>query len=219
MFHDLLNALENTLFMVFISSILTLLLAFPLSLLQVFPKRKNLSSTFFYSALNTIIRLVCAIPYLVIVITLIPVTHWLMGSGTNNFIAIIPLTLVAVPLFTKTCTDALQTVPKGLVDAAISLGATPRHLVQKVLLPEALPDIIYGFSQLLIHLLGFTVMLGVLGTGGIGKLLVERGYQDYHFQYVLFIVLALISVVILIQTLGRFLAYGSFKRLNNPQGS
>ncbi len=215
MFHDLIDALEKTLFMVFTASILTILLGFPLSVVQAFPKSKSGSTAVLHSCIKAIIQLIAAIPYIVIMIALIPIAHWLMGTQHGTVIAVIPLTLASVPLFTKVCMEAFAKIPKGLKEAMVSLGATKRQLLFKVILPEAIPDIIYGFSQVLIQILGFSVVLGVLGAGGIGALLVEKGYKDYQTSYVLGIIVTLIILVIGVQMIGRFLAYGSLKTKAN----
>lgn len=212
MFHDLLNALEVTLFMVFTASILTVLLGFPLSVFQAVSNRNNGRGTILARFLNAIIHLISAIPYIVIMIALIPITHWLMDSHRSSIIALIPLTLASIPLFTKICNEAFSKVPKGLQEAAIVLGATPRQLLFKVLIPESLPAIIHGFCELIIQIIGFTVVIGVLGAGGIGGLLVEKGYQNYQTNYVLAIIVTLVALVLIIQSIGQYLAYGHFKK-------
>lgn len=214
MFHDLLNALEESLFMIFTSSLITILLGFPLSILQALPpSRRNTMSLFFHRFLNSMIPLISAIPYIIILVAIIPFTRWLMKSNAQHasFIAIIPLSLAAFPLFTKICTEALNKVSKQLIETAISLGASPRQIVFKVIIPEALPNIIHGFSQLLIQIIGLSVVVGVLGAGGIGRLLVEKGYQNYQTSYILAILATLMILVLLVQLMGHFLAFGSFK--------
>lgn len=214
MFQDLINALEESLFMIFTTSLTTLLLGFPLSILQAISiQRSNKNHLIAYKILNTSIHLVSAIPYIIILIAIIPFTHWLMGVNARygSFFAVIPLTLAAFPLFTKLCTEALNKIPKSMIETALSLGASPKQVVFKVIIPEALPNIIHGFSQLLIQIIGLTVVVGVLGGGGIGRLLVEKGYRNYEASYVIAILGLLILLVVIVQSLGHFLAYGSFK--------
>lgn len=213
MFQELISGIEETLFMVFCGSLITVLIGFPLSIMNLLPNQNSSAMAgFIHKILDMFIRLVCTIPYIVIMIALIPITHWLMDVQISTIVAVIPISLVGIPLFTKTCSEAFKKVPAGLIDSALSLGASSRQLIMKVLIPEALPNIIYGFSQVLIQLIAFSVIVGVLGAGGIGKLLLEKGYQDYQSAYILPVIFIIVSLVLLIQYMGHFLAFGSFSR-------
>jgi D-methionine transport system permease protein len=214
MFQELINGIEETLFMVFTASLITVLIGFPLSIMTILPL-KNFSriTRISYKLVDIFIRLVCTIPYIVVMIALIPITHWLMDTQISTFAAVIPLSIAGIPLFTKTCVEAFKKIPKGLLDAATSLGANTFQLVVKVLIPESLSNIIYGFTQVLIQLIAFAVIVGVLGAGGIGKLLLEKGYQDYETAYVLPLILTIVMLVTVIQYAGRFLAFGSFTQV------
>ncbi len=212
MLQELLNALEESLFMIFTSSLSVLLLGFPLSILQVLPNPQHKRSRILIQkCLNSLIPVASSIPYIIILIVTIPFTRfWLEANmRQGSFIAIIPLTIAAFPLLTKVCTEAMNRVPKNLSESALSLGASPYQLVFKVLIPEALPNIILGFSQVLTQVIGLTFVVGILGAGGLGKLLVLKGYQQTELSYILAILLTLVALIMIIQYLARFLAYGN----------
>jgi D-methionine transport system permease protein len=215
MFQDLINALEETLFMMFTSSIFAIAFALPLSLVMILPKQhENNIVLWAQKILEVVIHLVCTIPFIVFMILLIPMAHWMIQSEIQNpLIAVVPLTLVAFPLFTEVCRKALKQVPAAVIETALSLGAKPAHLIFKICLPEALPNIIHSFSQVLIQMMGFSIMAGLLGGGGLGRLLLEKGYQNYHGVSVFGIIFTLILLVLFLQAVGHFLAFGSFKRI------
>lgn len=217
MFHELLNALEETLWVVFLSSILAFILGFFLSLLQFLPRQHSILTRTLLPFVNSCIHLICSIPYFIIMIIFFPIMLWLMREFHSQFSTIISLVLVSIPLFTKSCTSSFNRVPKELIEMAYGLGATPRHLIQKILIPESLNDIIFHFSQLLIQLIGLSVLLGLFANEGLGKLLLEKVYQDYQSSYLLGIIVCLAILVIAIQKLGQLLAYGSLKQLDKPQ--
>jgi D-methionine transport system permease protein len=210
MLHDLLNALEETLFMVFSAGLLTWLIGLPLgALLYATKPARFLESKIIYSSLHFLIGTSRSIPYIAFTIALIPLTRMIVGSDEGSLAAIIPLTLAAIPHFAQLCEKALSRVSPGLIEAAKSLSATPLQIIYKILIPEALPNIIQGLTITLVHLIGYSTIAGALGGGGLGYLLIYRGYQNFQPNYVVSTLALLIVLVQIIQLCGNYIASGT----------
>lgn len=216
MLHELLNALEETLFMVFTSGLLTWIIGLPLgALLSVTGSGKFLQSSFIYTLLNLLVRTARSIPYIVFMIATIPLTRMIMGSNEGSIAAVIPLTLASIPYFAQASEKAINKVQPGLVEAAQAIGASPLQIIYKVLIPEALPNIINALTATLIHLIGYSTIAGALGSGGLGYLIIHKGYQAFHTDYVIATVITLIALIQIIQACGNYIAHGSSNRNSN----
>lgn len=147
-----------------------------------------------------------SIPYIILIIALIPMTRLIAGSSIGTAAACVPLSLAAIMLMARVGEEALRTVPKGLIEAAQSMGATRFQIIMKVLLPECLPTLVGGSTLVIINLIGFSAMAGAIGGGGLGDLAIRYGYQRYQTDVVFQIVLILIALVQGIQMLGDGLA-------------
>jgi len=214
MLHELLNALEETLFMVFSSGLLTLLLGLPLGILLAITHpnqslaNSTLANSWLHKSLSALIHVCCSIPYVILMIALIPFTKNLyssISSSDNHCIfALIPLTLATLPLFAHLCGKAISDIPSTLTEVFISMGATPKQILFKVLLPESFANIMQNFLTTLNHLVGYSVIAGVLGCGGLGQLILEKA-SVFQFSGFLVIACSLIAIVLLIQRIGGYL--------------
>jgi D-methionine transport system permease protein len=139
----------------------------------------------------------------------------IVGSAEGAIAAIIPLTLAATPYFALLCEEAIQSVPTGIVETARSIGASPTQIIYKVLLPEALPNIIKGLTSMLVHLVGYSTIAGAIGSGGLGELMIHKGYQTFHWEYVLITVAMMIALVRIIQSCGDYIANGTASSSSN----
>lgn len=215
MFYDLLSALEETLFMVFSAGLLTWIIGLPLGALLAIASRQTTSKLYWiYKLFATLLTTTRQVPYIVLMIALIPLTRFIIGSIEGSVAAIIPLTLAALPTFIQCCEKAIHKVPTGLMEAAKAAGASSWQMVYKVLIPEALPNIIHGLTMTLTHLIGYSTIAGALGGGGFGTLMIYKGYQTFQIEYVLATMFALVALMQIIQTCGYYIANG-----NNKQGS
>jgi D-methionine transport system permease protein len=162
-------------------------------------KNKILSHTadFLVNALRSV-------PYIILVIALIPLTRWIVGTSLGTMAACVPLSLAAILLMARLSEEALRLLPKGLMMAATSMGATRFQMITKILLPEALPSLVSGLTLVIINLIGFSAMAGAVGGGGLGDLAIRYGYQRYNTAMIIEIVALLIILVQLVQMLGNF---------------
>ncbi len=215
MFHTLLNAFQETLFMVLISGFLTVLLGLPLGFL-IFRHQHNYSP--WLKVFKILVHITESTPYVIIILALLPLLQFLMDKTLAKpldpaMVAIIPLTLCAIPYFTRSFVNALHQVPQGLIEVASSMGARPFQILRKVLIPESLAYIIKGLSQTLIQLIGFATLVGALGYGGLGQLVINKGYPSLEIPYLMATLLVLILLVQIIQRSGAFLANGTLKQI------
>jgi len=216
MLHDLFNALEETLFMVFSAGLLTWVIGLPLgALLSVTGPGKFLENSFIHTPLHFIIRTTRSIPYIVFMISIIPFTRLVAGSIEGSVAAVIPLTLASIPYFAQLSEKAISKAPVGLIEAALAIGASPLQIIYKVLIPEALPNIIAALTNTLIHLIGYSTIAGALGGGGLGNLIIDKGYQTFHTNYVIATVIVLVVLVQAIQICGDYIANGSVHKNSN----
>jgi len=207
MFHTLLNALEETLFMVLASGVFTYLLGLPLAILLVVTRPEHLlPNVTIYKMLNSLTQIAQSVPALILVVTLVPLLHVIAGTGKGCVITLIPLTLATIPYFMRLCEDALLTATsKGLIETAIVMNANSFQIIWKILLPEARREILHNLLTCLIHLVGYSTITGVLGGGGLGSLVVHRPLSTLGASTVIAAIITLITIAMLIQTAGQYL--------------
>lgn len=170
-FQDLLlNATCETAYMVLLAAVFTVALGLPVGVL-LFLTRKDgiLPNRTLATVLNTVVNVGRALPFVVLLIALIPFTRLLVGTTLGSTAAIVPITLGAFPFFARIVENALDEVDRGRIEAVVSMGGTLWHIVSRVLLPEALPALIAGITLTIVMLIGFSAMAGVVGGGGLGS--------------------------------------------------
>lgn len=212
-FQDLLlNATYETAYMVLLAAVFTVALGLPVGVL-LFLTRKNgiLPNRTLATVLNTVVNVGRALPFVVLLIALIPFTRLLVGTTLGSTAAIVPITLGAFPFFARIVENALDEVDRGRIEAVVSMGGNLWHIVSRVLLPEALPALIAGITLTIVMLIGFSAMAGVVGGGGLGDLAIRYGYQRFDNQIMAATIVVLLVMVQLIQKIGdrivRSLAY------------
>ncbi|WP_337010650.1 methionine ABC transporter permease [Pantoea sp. AS142] len=208
----LLNATGETLYMVFLAALFTVAIGLPVGVLLFLTRPKGILPNRAISLLlNTLVNTGRALPFVVLLIALIPFTRLLVGTTLGSTAAIVPITLGAFPFFARIVENALDEVDRGRIEAVVSMGGTLWHIVSRVLLPEALPALVAGITLTIVMLIGFSAMAGVVGGGGLGDLAIRYGYQRFDNQIMAATIVVLLALVMLIQKLGdrlvRSLAY------------
>ena len=160
--------------------------------------------------LSAIVNCVRSIPFIILMVAIIPFTRLIVGSSIGTTAAIVPLIIASIPLIARLVETSLREVPYGLIEAALSMGATPYQIIRRVLLPEAMPSIVAQLTTVIIVLIGESAMAGAVGGGGLGDLAIRYGYQRFNPEVMLATVIVLIVLVQVIQFLGNMLA----KKLN-----
>lgn len=207
----LLDSLLETCYMVAISTFLSTLLGLPLGvILTVTDKGHILENRTLNNILGNIVNATRSVPFIILMVAIIPLTRILVGTSIGTTAAIVPLTISATPFIARIIEGALKEVEYGVIEAAQAMGATPLQIIKKVLLPEALPAIVLGITLAIISLIGYSAMAGALGGGGLGDLAIRYGYQRFRIDIMIITVVILIVQVQLVQSCGDYLA----KRFN-----
>ncbi|MCU1716696.1 methionine ABC transporter permease [Pseudomonas sp. 5P_3.1_Bac2] len=203
----------DTLLMVGVSSLIALLLGIPLAVFLVTSERGGIfAAPKWNQLLGSIVNLFRSIPFLILMVALIPFTRLIVGTTYGVWAAVVPLTIAATPFFARIAEVSLREVDHGLIEAAQAMGCRRWHIVWHVLLPEALPGIVGGFTITLVTMINSSAMAGAIGAGGLGDLAYRYGYQRFDSQVMLTVIVALVALVCLIQYGGDRLAKGLNKR-------
>lgn len=199
----LLLSLWQTVQMVAVSAAIAALLGIPLGvLLLTTDKGHILENLSLNRILGAIVNATRSVPFIILMVAIIPLTRLLVGTSIGTVAAIVPLTLAAIPFVGRLMEGALREVDYGLIEAAQSMGASPWEIIRKVLLPEALPAVVSGLTITVVSLIGFSAMAGVIGGGGLGDLAIRFGYQRFRPDVMAATVVILIIMVQAVQIFG-----------------
>ena len=202
----ILPSLLATVKMLIISGLLSVFFGFFVGVILLVTDKNGLKpNKFIYQILDIIVSIVRSFPFIILIISIIPVTRFLTGSSIGETAAIVPLTVAATPFMARIFQSSLKEVDPELIEAAKSFGASNVQIIWKVMLVEAIPSIISGISLGIINLLGATAMAGAVGAGGLGATSLTYGYQNFNYKIMYSIVAVLILLVVLIQFLGDLL--------------
>lgn len=203
MINMLLTATVETLYMVGISVVVAEILGLPLGIWLVTSEKGGiLENVWHHKVLGTIVNVGRSIPFIILLVAIIPFTRLVVGTSIGTAAAIVPLTVAAIPFVARVVESSLKEVDSGVVEAAQAMGASPRQIIYKVLLPEALPGLILGFILTAVNLVGYSAMAGTVGGGGLGDLAIRYGYQRFRGDVMLFTVIILVVLVQLLQMIG-----------------
>ncbi len=199
----LLTATWQTLYMVAIAYAVGFALGIPLGVILHTTKKEGLLENLpLNRALGAVVNIGRSVPFLVLMVAIIPVTKLIVGTFIGTTAAIVPLTIGAIPFVARLIESALLEVPTGLVEAAQSMGATPLQIIRKVLLPEALPTILNSVTITLVTLVSYSAMAGTVGGGGLGDVAIRYGFHRYDITIMAVTVVMLIVLVQIIQSIG-----------------
>ncbi|PIJ50199.1 metal ABC transporter permease [Erwinia sp. OLTSP20] len=199
----MINATLETLYMVALAALFTLIIGLPIGVLLFLTRQNGLWPQRSLAALlNGVVNLGRALPFVILLIALIPFTRLIVGTSLGSSAAVVPITLGAFPFFARIVESALDEVDRGRIEAVASMGATLWQIVSRVLLPEALPALVAGMTLTIVMLIGFSAMAGVVGGGGLGDLAIRYGYQRFDNNLMAGTVVVLLLLVMLVQKLG-----------------
>src|ERR1700692_11951 len=206
----------DTLVMVGLSGLFGTLVGLPLG---IFLATSRANELFPAPAANRILGLIVnatrSTPFIILVVAIVPLTRFIAGTSIGTRAAIVPLTIAAIPFIARVVEAAIREVDQGLVEAARAFGASPLQIVQKVLLPEAMPAVTLALTLTTVSLLGFSAMVGAVGGGGLGDLGIRYGYQRFMPEMMLAVVVVLIALVQTVQTVGDYFAKRVNRRLRH----
>lgn len=204
---QLIQALYETLHMVTMSLIFGTLIGLPLGILLVITRKNGIwENPFIYHSINPIINILRSIPFIILLIAIVPLTKLIAGTSIGTTAAIVPLTIYVAPYLARLIENSLLEVGDGIIEAAEAMGATPFQIIRHFLLPESFSSLILTITTAIIGLIGATAMAGAVGGGGIGDLALVYGYQRFDNIAILITVVILVVLVQIIQPIGNYLA-------------
>lgn len=207
MFNEFLLATWQTIYMTLVSGFIAVIFGIPLGVILLTTRQKNiLENRFCNKTLAAITNGVRSIPFIILLVAIIPFTRLITGTSIGTTAAIVPLSIAAIPFVGRIVETALNEVSGGLIETGLAIGATPLQIIIKILIPEALPNIINGITITLINLIGYSAMAGAVGGGGLGDLAIRYGYQRFEVNIMLATIIVLIVLVQLLQLSGDYLA-------------
>ena len=203
---DIWQATLDTLVMLGLSLLLTIIIGVPLGVLLFLTDRGQISEHGWLNrALGGLVNVLRSIPFVILLIVMIPLTLLIVGTSLGVAGAIPPLVVGATPFYARLVEQALREVPRATIEATQAMGASRLQIVAKALLPEALPGLVSGATVTAVALVSFTAMAGVVGAGGLGDLAIRYGYQRFQPDVMIVTVVLLVVLVQLIQTGGDLL--------------
>ncbi|WP_423063064.1 methionine ABC transporter permease [Candidiatus Paracoxiella cheracis] len=203
----IIDAFWQTLEMVFISGVIAVLIGLPLGVI-LFTTQKNqlLARPNLHRILAAIVNAMRSIPFIILMVAIIPLTRFIVGTSIGTIAAIVPLSLSAIPFFARLTETALSEVSSGLIEASQAMGASPFQIIYKVLIPEALPNLVRSITLMAVTLVGYSAMAGAVGGGGLGDLAIRYGYERFEVNVMIITVVVLIALVQLMQYSGDWIA-------------
>jgi len=203
MINLLLRSLWETVLMTAASGLISLVAGLPLGLALVLTNRGGIAENLWINRiLGAVINGFRSVPFIILLVALIPLTRLIVGTAIGTWAAIVPLAIAATPYYARIAEVSLREVDRGLIDAVRAMGGNRWTIIREVLVPEALPGIVAGFTVTLVTLIGASAMAGAIGAGGLGDLAIRYGYQRFETTVMVAVVAVLIVLVCGIQWLG-----------------
>lgn len=201
------NATFETVEMVIISGLFAVAIGLPLGVYLFITRSPHLfEKPVINKLLSIIVNIIRSIPFIILLVAITPLTRLIVGTSIGTVAAMVPLAISAIPFFARIVESALSEVPAGLIEAALSMGASIKQIVVKILIPESMPALIRGITLMLITLVGYSAMAGAIGGGGLGNLAIMYGYERFEINIMIATVMILIIMVQLFQWAGDQLA-------------
>jgi D-methionine transport system permease protein len=204
---QILQALWETIYMTGASFVFALIIGFPLGILLVVTRKGHLlQNEPFFKVLNVVINIFRSVPFIILMVAIIPLTRLIVGTSIGTAAAIVPLVFYAGPYIARLIENSLLEVDHGVIEAAQAMGATPLQIIFRFLIPEALSSLVLALTIAIVGLIGASAMAGAIGGGGLGDLAITYGYQRFDTM-VMFITVAILVVLVQgVQSTGNILS-------------
>ena len=208
-------AVWETFYATVLSTLLAMLIGLPLGVLVVTGEKGGVLPLpgWLLRVLNILINLLRSVPFLILMIAVIPLSRVIMGTSIGTLASIVPLVVASFPFVSRLVESSLREVDSGVIEAAQSMGATPFQIITKVLVPESLPSLISNMTIALTTILGYSAMAGIIGGGGLGQIAINYGYYRYKYLIMAVATALLVVLVQVFQSVGTRLAARCDKRL------
>lgn len=197
------NGIKETLYMTVVSTVIAYLAGIPLGVVSFVTDRQGICrNRVIHFIVGIFINLVRSVPFLILLVAIIPFTRLVVGTMIGSTATIVPLVVAAAPYVARMAESSLKEVNPGVVEAAVSMGSTRFQIIYKVLLPEAAPSLLVGSLISMATILGYSAMAGFVGGGGLGAIAINYGYYRYQTDIMLITVAFLVLIVQLFQEVG-----------------
>ena len=208
-------AMWETLYSTLLATFFAIVIGLPLGVILVTGESKGIRPlpAPVMSFLNVLLNLLRSVPFIILMVMIIPLTRLIIGTSVGTVASIVPLTVAAFPFMARLVESSLREVNPNIIEAAQSMGASTLQIVTRVMLPESVPSLITNFTLAITTIMGYTAMSGAVGGGGLGKLALAYGYQRYRFAVLYLAVIVLVIITQVIQSFGTWLARQCDKRL------
>lgn len=210
-------AIWETVYVTVLATVFSVLIGLPLGVLLVVGEKGGVMPlpSWLMQTLNIIINLLRSVPFLILMILVIPLTRLIVGTVVGTTASIVPLVIAAFPFVARLAESSLREVNPNIIEMAQSMGASPVQIIVKVMIPESIPSLISGATIAITTILGYSAMSGIIGGGGLGKIAINYGYYRYKYLIMIAAVVLLILLVQIFQSVGTRLAAKADKRLKN----
>lgn len=215
--NEFLFATWETIYVTIVSTLFAIILGLPLGILLVVGEKNGVLPLpkAFMKILGTVINLLRSVPFLILMIMVVPLTRLIVGTSVGTTASIVPLVIAAFPFIARLSESSLREINPNIIEAAQSMGATPFQIIMKVMIPESIPSLISNGTIAITTILGYSAMSGIIGGGGLGKIAINYGYYRYKYLVMFAAVILLIILVEIFQSTGTKISQKSDKRLKN----
>ncbi|MCP8617252.1 methionine ABC transporter permease [Salirhabdus salicampi] len=197
------KAIIETFIMVGFSILAAVLIGLPVgTLLFLCRKGKILENQFVFSSLNLLVNIIRSFPFLLLVVFLIPFTRIIVGTAIGTAAATVPLSIIAIAHYSRLVEQSLLDVPKGVIEAAVSMGASMKEIIFKFLYVEARSGLVFGLTTSIVSFISYSTIMGVVGGGGIGDFAIRYGYQQFKTDLMFYMIIIMVIIVQFIQFTG-----------------
>ena len=211
------GSLWETVYATLLSTLFAIIIGLPLGMILVAGEKGGIRPLpgLLMKILNVVINLLRSVPFIILMVMVIPLTRAIIGTSVGTVASIVPLTIAAFPFVARLVESSLREVNPNIIEMALSMGASPFQIIVKVMIPESVPSLISNFTIAITTVLGYTAMSGIIGGGGLGKIAINYGYYRYKYLVMLFAVIILILLVQVFQSLGTRAATRCDKRIKH----
>lgn len=215
--NEFLLAIWETVYVTLLSTLFSVIIGLPLGVLLVIGERDGVLPLPrpVLTVLGVVINLLRSIPFLILMILVIPLTRVIVGTSVGTTASIVPLVIAAAPFVARLVESSLRELNPNIIEAAQSMGASPMQIITKVMIPESVPSLMSNLTIAVTTILGYSAMSGIIGGGGLGKIAINYGYYRYKYLVMLVAVFFLIVLVQIFQSIGTRISVKSDKRLRN----
>ena len=196
-------SLIETIYMVFVSTLFSLLIGLPLGILLVITEKGNIwEKPKINKILDSVINVLRSLPFIILMILVFPLSKFIVGKSIGTTATIVPLSIAATPFVARVMEGSIKETSKGVIESSLAMGATIPQIVFKVLIPESLPSIVSGITLTIINLIGYSAMAGAIGGGGLGNLAIRFGLYSFKADIMIVSIVVIIFLVQGVQFIG-----------------